>query len=297
MKTLSEYAKSIFFLLIFLQFVPPLLKALKEQYGTLLKVHTNVGKINFDTAIMDSTFYAKHLKAFFKDPDIKAILLSIESPGGAAGSCQALFNEIQELKKRYPKPIICLSENMCTSGAYYIACATDKIICTRSALVGSIGTTLTTLFNLKELAQNWHINTETISAGAYKNATNQFTTLTPEQKTMLQSVADSSYEQFTADVAKARKISLTNKDEWANGKIFTGEQALALHLIDMNGSYSQAVATLKSMAPIEGSINWIEPQEKLSFLDRLTGASNRPFVKELAGQLVSLFYKQAVNIT
>lgn len=273
MKSIFEYAKSIFFLLIFLQIAPPLLRNIKESYTGFLTVQTKVGRITMNNVIADSTFYAKNLKAFFKDPEIKAILLKIDSPGGAAGSSQALFNEIQELKKRFPKPIIAMVENSCLSGGYYIACATDHIIATRSALVGSVGATFPTFFNFKELAKHWNIQTRVVSSGTYKATTNQFQESTPEQWAMLQKVADSSYQQFAADVAKTRKLSLKDKEQWAEGKVFTGQQAYELHMIDQTGSYSQALTKIKSMAPIEGSVEWVDPHEPISFFERIFGDS------------------------
>lgn len=271
MKTIAEYAKSILFVLIILQIAPPILQSVKENYLSFLTAHTKVGRVTFDGIITSSTCYAKTLKKFFKDPEIKAILLRIDSPGGTSGSCQALFNEIQELKKRFPKPIITLSENICTSGGYYIACATDSIITSRSCIVGGVGTTLTTLFNFKELAQHWHIKADVISAGVFKNTTNQFTDMTEEQKAMLQSIANNSYQQFAADIAKTRKLSVKEKEKWADGKLFTGQQALALHMIDKTGSYSEALQTIKSMAPIEGSVHWIDQEEKINLFQKMFG--------------------------
>lgn len=285
MKTIAEYAKSIFFVLILLQVAPPLLRNIKENYQSFLTPHSKVGRITIDSMITDSTLYAKNLKIFFKDPEIKAILLKIDCPGGVSGSCQALFEEIQTLKKRFPKPIITLSESICASGGYYIACASDAIITARSCLVGSVGVALTTLFNFKELAQQYHIKLHNISAGTYKNATNNFHDLTPEQEAMLKGLADDSYEQFTLDVSKTRKLTLKERDKWADGKIFTGQQALELHMIDMTGSYSDAVAKLKALAPIEGSIEWVDPQEDVSFIERMFGFPRKTLVKSLINQL------------
>lgn len=279
MKTIAEYAKSILFVLIILQIAPPIVQSVKENYLSFLTAHTNVGRVTIDSVVTDSTFYAKTLKKFFKDPEIKAILLRIDCPGGASGSCQALFAEIQELKKRFPKPIVTVTENICASGGYYIACATDSIIASRSCLVGGVGTTLTTLFNFKELAQHWHVKTNVISAGLYKNTTNQFTDMTEEQRALLQSIADNSYLQFATDVAKTRKLSVKEKDKWANGKLFTGQQALKLHMIDKTGSYSEALKTIKSMAPIEGSVHWVDPHEETSFFDKLFGSVRSGFME------------------
>lgn len=243
--------------------------------------------------ITDSEPYATQLKTFFEDREVKAIVVKIESPGGFAGSCQALFTEIQELKKQHPKPIIALVENMCASGGYYVACSTDHIIATKASLIGSIGAVFQTFFNAKNLAAQWHIQTYNISAGKFKGAMNNFETPTPEQIAMLQQIADNEYLQFATDVAKTRKLSLNDKDIWAEGKVFTGQQALELHLIDEAGSYFQVTQYIKKVAPIEGSIEWVDPQEHLSFLERLTGTSGRiPFVTSLTQGCVMQIKKE-----
>lgn len=286
MKSFSEYVKTIFFIILLLQIAPPILRNVKENYLAFLSPHTKIGRITFDCTITDSTPYAKNIKHFFKDPDIKAILLKIECPGGVTGSCQALFNEIQELKKKYPKPVVALTENICASGGYYIACASDHIIAARASLVGSIGSTFSTFFNAKELAESWHIHPYTISSGKYKNVTDHFTPPTPEQLAMLQSVSDNIYMQFTADIAKARKLSLKEKDTWADGKIFTGQQALQLHMVDEVGSYSQTLNKIKSLAPVEGHVEWIDPIESTSFFENFIG--KKPFIGYLANQICSI---------
>jgi len=269
MEMLSNTLKSLFFLLIFLHFAPPLWKNIKRNYFIILSPHTKIGRITIDSAITDSSLYAKPIKSFFKDQSIKAILLKIDSPGGITGSCQALFNEIQELKKRYPKPIITLSEDLCTSGAYYVACSSDFIITSPAALVGNIGARFTVLFDVKDLLTEWKIKSYVIASGHHKASTTMFNELSPEQQKVLQDVADDTYTQFTTDIARLRKLSFQKRNEWADGKLFTGKQALALGLIDEVGSYSQAVTKLKELAPIEGSIEWIDAQGSSTFFDMI----------------------------
>jgi protease-4 len=256
-------------------------------------VKNKVARVTIDSMITDSEPYAEQLKTFFEDTNIKAIVVKIESPGGIPGSCQALFTEIQELKKQHPKPIIALVENMCASGGYYVACSTDHIIAAKSSLIGSIGAVFQTFFTVKDLAAQWHIQTYTVSAGKYKNAMNHFEAPTPEQLAMLQQVADSVYLQFATDVAKTRKLSLNDKDVWAEGKIFTGQQALDLHLIDETGSYFQVIEYIKKTALIEGPLEWVDPTETVSLLERLMGSSGRvPFVATLVQNCATQIKKE-----
>ncbi len=261
MNQLLNAIKNIFIVLILLNMAPPLIIGIKDQYFAFLSPSTKVAHISIDSLIDSSEPYTKYLKDYFKDPEIKALLLKIESPGGTPGSCQSIFNEIQYLKKKYPKPIIVFTENMCASGAYYVACACDSIIASPACIIGSIGARFTTFFDAKKFLQQHNIEPYTISSGKYKGAMNPFETLTPDQKTMLQMVSNNTYEQFAHDVAIARKLSFAQKEVWADGKIFTGQQAQKIGLIDQLGSYSIALEKIHAVAPIEGEIQWIKPRD------------------------------------
>ncbi len=256
--------KNIFLLLIFLQIAPGLVLNIKKQYIKFFTPQTQVGVIPIKGVLYDSSSYTKHLNTFFKEPSIKAILLRIECPGSASGTAQALFNEIQMLKKQYNKPIITLVENVCASGGYYIASSTDYIIASGTATVGSIGAYLPA-FQLKEFIEQFKIQYTPIKAGAYKTLTDPFATRTPAETELLQAMTNDIYAQFTQDIATQRKLSLQTIDSWANGKIFTAKQALDLQLIDELGSAYNAIAKIKDKALIDGEIEWVHPPQESSW--------------------------------
>ena len=260
-----DYIKNIFLILIFLQLAPTLIESVRKQYGRYIMPRTRVALVEMKGVLYSSDHYNKYLNKYFKDKDIKAILIKMECPGSAAGTAQAIFNEINLLKKQYPsKPIVTLVENICTSGGYYIACATDAIIAPPSALLGSIGANLPYLFQLQEFMEEHKIKYESITAGKYKGAVDPFKMITPADKEMLQHVIDDTYEQFMKDVVKTRKLSMNNKNEWAEGKLFTGRQALKLGLIDIIGSGHNARELLKDKALIKGELEWVRPTKKTS---------------------------------
>jgi len=256
--SLWDYLKNIFLLLLFIQFLPPLIQGIKKQYGKLLESQAQVGVIPIRGVLYNSSKYNKELITFFKDPAIKAILLKIECPGSAAGTGQALFNEIIQLKKLHPKPVIVLVENVCASGGYYIASAADYIISSGTATIGSIGTYLPA-FQLKEFIEQFKIQYSPIKTGTYKTITDPFTDKTPEEKALLQEFSDDVYKQFTESIATQRKLSLANINLWADGKIFTARQALKLGLIDEIGSAQNAIQIIKQKALIDGEIEWVHP--------------------------------------
>lgn len=267
-----DYFKNIFLILIFLQITPALLIGIKKQYSKYLMPRTKIGLVEINGVLYSSDKYNKRLNKYFKDPEIKAILIKMECPGSAAGTAQSIFNEINILKKEYPaKPIITLVENVCASGGYYIACATDEIITPGSALIGSIGSNLPYLFQLQEFIEQYKIKYETIKAGKYKNIADPFVAMTADERAMLQGVIDDSYFQFADDVVKTRKVSLKEKEKWADGKIFSGRQALKLGLVDMLGSARTAIDRLKDKALIKGEIEWVKQPKKTSFWSLFSG--------------------------
>ncbi|MCL4229223.1 signal peptide peptidase SppA [Candidatus Dependentiae bacterium] len=273
--TFFDYLKNIFIILLVLQFTPPLIRGIKKQWGALIEPKSKVAVIAIKGLVYQADPYQKQLLHYFKDPAIKGIVLKMETPGGASGTAQALYQEIVTLKQEYPKPIVTLVENMCTSAGYYIASATDYIVAPGSALIGSIGTSMPYIFKIKGFLEQYKIYNESIKAGAYKDATNPFVAMTPENQAMLQGVLDSAYQQFTQDVAKSRKLSLDHVSEWADGKLFTADQALRHGLVDALGSASVITGIIKERALIEGDIEWVYKKEPTGFA-RMFGASDDP---------------------
>ena len=159
MKNIKNFLWTILLLLILLNIAPNLLKGIKTQYKSMLKPKAKIARITINDAITDIRFYQQSLEQFFKDKEIKAILLEIDSPGGAAGSSQSLYNEIMHLKTTYNKPIAALTYNLCTSGAYNIAIATDYIVAAPSALIGSVGSYINQ-FKVNEFINHWNVQYE-----------------------------------------------------------------------------------------------------------------------------------------
>jgi len=271
MSRFSSTVTNIFLILLIIQFTPALIRTIKTTYTDILEPKTKVGIISMKGTLNDSTQYAKELKKLFENNDVKAIVLKMDCPGGSAGASQALFYEVKELKKRHLKPVITWVQNVCASGGYYIASATDHIISTPSAFVGSIGAYIPQP-QLKKFIEQFKIEYSDISAGAYKTAGNPLLDLTSDQAKMLKGLVDDTYHQFTADVAGQRsKLSLNNVKQWADGKIFTGKQALELGLIDEIGSQSTVEHYIKQKAHIEGAIAWVRPACKSNFMKLISG--------------------------
>lgn len=269
MARMLTYLKAIFYVILLLQIAPMFIKGIKNQYTEMLEQKDKVGVVTIKGAITTAGKYVKDLKKVFKDSSIKAILLVVESPGGAAGSSQAIFNEIKALKLLYPtKYVVALVENVAASGGYYIASAADYIVATPASFIGSIGSYIAHP-NVKEFIEQYRLKYEIIKSGEYKASLNPFQDLTDKHRELFQELSDNVYHQFINDMVTQRPNLPKDHLIWAEGKVFTGEQALKLHLIDELGFESEAVKALKENAKIKGEIEWVKPAKTKNLFQAL----------------------------
>lgn len=273
----GDYIKYSILIIVLLLIAPGLIRVLISTYQEVLQPKTRVGRVTIEGIISHSTTSIENIKKLLKNPNNKALLIVIDSGGGAAGAAQALFTSIKELKALYKKPIFVYVENICASGAYYAACAGDVIITSPSAFLGSIGVYIPHP-ELKELINDYKIYYNVIKTGTYKAACSPFMQDSPEQIAMLQGLTDDTYKQFITDVASQRKaLKLEDETTWAQGRIFTGNQALALGLIDAIGSLTTAEAMIKEKLGITTDIEWADapkPSKLAAFFENLTLAKS-----------------------
>lgn len=293
MSRFSDYLKNILLIVIIVQFIPGFFHVFKHMYESVTESKTKVGVVPIRGLIVDSNRYVKELKKFFKDPSIKAIVLKIDSPGGAPGTAQAVFQEVKALKHQYVKPVIAYSENLCASAAYYIACSADHIITQSSSLVGSIGVYMG-YPNLQEFIEQYKIKYTTIQTGDYKTAGMIFKDLTPQQRAMFQSITDDTYQQFVKDVASRRpKVASADPKKWADGKVFTGKQAFDLGLVDELGSLSTVIKTIKCKVQVDEDITWVYPPKRGLF-ERVFGSEETEFEEDSETSSISKAITKAV---
>lgn len=254
-----------------LYIAPSIMRGMREQYSNVFNPKTQVGRLTINDEIIDAADYTQTLHDFFENSAIKAVFIDINSPGGYSGSSQAIYQELVHLKKTYKKPVVIFSSDLCASGAYHIALAADYIVTCPAALVGSIGCYFSQ-FKFDKTIEWTKTRYENYKSGAYKN--NLFTATTPEQARMMQELSNDTYQQFVHHVADARKLPIKTADIWANGRLFTGAQALKLKLIDATGSEYVAVEQLKKIANIKTEIEWVKPPQP-SLLNKLLNESGR----------------------
>lgn len=296
-KNFSSILKNIFFLLLILQFAPMIFVNIKKHITKAITPKTYVGYLTIKNMITDASFYVKEIKKFLADDNIKALFLKIDCPGGTPGASQAVFEEIKNFKKY--KPVVTLTENVCASGGYYMAAASNKIISPASALVGSIGVYLQ-LPNVKKLLNDWNINFEFIQSGEYKTAGNPLKEINEKDIAYLQEISDQSYNEFIKDMAEARNLDLNKEKIWANGKVFLATKGKELGLIDEIGSETKAIEILKDISGIKDKIKFIRPKKINGFMKLFMGDKDleeQGISSKSANFLSNLIYKVYLNLS
>ena len=235
-----------------------------SQYA---KSRGNIGIVEINGMIMSSKKIIKNIKTFRDDDTIKAIILRINSPGGGIGPSQEIYREI--MKTKMDKKIITSMGSVAASGGYYIASATDKIIANSGTITGSIGVIME-YANIKEIAKKIGISPVVIKSGEFKDIGSPMRELKETEKIILQELVDELHLQFVNDAAKARGIEVEKMLALADGRIYTGQKALKLNLIDRIGNLDDAVQWAGQLAGIKGELKPVYPKEdKISFIKRL----------------------------
>jgi protease-4 len=178
------------------------------------------------------------LKRFKEAPWIKAIVVRIDSPGGAVAPTQEIFDELEKTKKR--KPLIASMGSMATSGGYYVASACETIVANPGTLTGSIGVIMQ-LSNVEELMKKVGVRGYNIKSGVNKDIGSPFQPLSPEGREILQSLVDNVHSQFVSAVARGRGMSEAQVRKLADGRVYSGAQAKELGLVDQFGTLDDAI--------------------------------------------------------
>lgn len=260
--------KGLFFLFLIVQFLPDVIFTIRHAAEEALDDRTQVGCVDILGPIVDSRAVTI-LKKYAEDKKIKGILVRITSPGGLPGCAQALHYEI--LRIRENKPVAVYIENCCASAAYHMAAAGDYIVATPSALVGNIGA-FVEIANIKGLLDDWKVRFNYIQSGKFKTMGSPMKDMSEDERELLQSVSDDTYQQFIKEVAASRELDLTKHLEWADGKIFTGNQAHVLGLIDETGDQQKALDYLKKVLKSETDLRLMTQKAPFSFINLFSGS-------------------------
>lgn len=241
----------------------------------------NLAKLYLRGAIFESDSFEKQIEEIKKNPNIKGVLLIIDSPGGSVGASIEIANMIKDLRDKMT--VIAHVEGSMASGSYYAGMYSDKIIANRGSLIGSIGIVING-YNIKPLLDKIGIKEQTLQEGEYKTIGTMMREWTPKEREYLQNFLKKQYNLFVNDVLDTRSLSDTNPKAFAEGKIFTAKEALELKLIDKIGSRSEAIAELAEIAQVKEPI-FLEKSKTEQLLEKLSNASLSVFSNLLRGQI------------
>jgi len=239
----------------------------KEEETSLLVSKNNILQLDLEGVIMNGKKFLKKLKKYKDEDKIKAIVININSPGGAVGPSQEIYEAIKAVKAETKKPIICSSSGLLASGAYYSAVACDKIVVAPGALVGSIGVIME-FANLEKLYDWAKISRYSINSGKFKDSGAEYRAMRPDEKALFQDLINDVYGQFKQAVVDGRKMKVEVVSQYADGRVMTGKQAVALGFADSLGTLDDAVKVAAEAAGLGKDYKLFEaPKKKPSFWD------------------------------
>lgn len=232
------------------------------------------------------------IKAAAADADVKALLIKVNSPGGAVVATDEIYHA---LETAIDKPIVVLMGDVAASGGVYVSMAADRIMANPNTLTGSIGVRLNDILEYGDLLQRLGVDVTTIKAGALKDIGSGTRPMTDEEQAILQRVVDDSYANFITIVAEGRGLSEEAVREFADGRIFTGEAAVDLGLVDVLGYEADAIAQAGELGGIVGQPRVIRYGNSGNLIDQILSATAAKFAAALrssfSGGTVGLEYR------
>lgn len=230
-----------------------------------------VGVVEIKGVIADPKPVILQLKRFRKNKDIKAIVLRIDSPGGGVGPSQEIYSEVK--KTTLIKKVVASMGAIAASGGYYVAAAADHIMANPGTITGSIGVIME-FANAEELFEKIGISAVVIKSGEYKDTGSPLRKMTPEERRLLEDFVGNVHQQFVTAVAEGRKMSEETVRTIADGRIFSGQQAQKLGLLDSLGNMEDAIALAAELGGIKGepSVVYAE-KKKFSVLEFILGSN------------------------
>ena len=230
-----------------------------------------IAVLDVEGVILQAKPFIDQLKRYADDSSIKAIILRIDSPGGGAAASQEMYDAVKRVRDDKKKMIVASVQTVGASGAYYIASGASKIYANRASIVGSIGV-IAEWVNYGDLLRWAKLKEVIFTAGELKDAGDPARDMTPAEQRYLQGLVDEMYGQFIRDVADGRKLKVDDVKGLASGRVWTGEQALGLKLIDQIGGFQTAVDQTAKAVGIRGEPSLVHPEEKKrTLLDILFG--------------------------
>jgi len=226
-----------------------------------------VAIVELEGVIIDADAVVRELREHQDNPAVRAVVLRVNSPGGVVAPTQEIFTAVQRLR-RAKKPVVASLSSVAASGGYYVATAADRIYANPGTLTGSIGVVMQ-MANLEGLLKKVGVDYVVVKAGQYKDVGNFARTMTPEERRILQALLDDVYSQFVGAVAEGRGLARETVLTFADGRIYSGQQAQKLKMVDELGGLDDAVEAAARLAGLPGRPKLIYPRRKFSLVELL----------------------------
>jgi protease IV len=251
-----------------------------------------IGVVDLDGIILSPQPVVDELKKFGDDSSVKAIILHVNSPGGGVAASEEIYREVKRIKEEKRKPVVVSIETVGASGAYYVASASNKIYANNGSIVGSIGV-IAEWVNYGDLLKWAKLKNIVFKTGEFKDTGNPMRDLTPAEQQYMQSLIDNMFGQFIQAVADGRGMKVEDVKAIANGKVWTGEEALSMKLIDRVGDFEAVVKDTAKSVGISGEPTIVRPERShKTLLDLMTGDISQylPDTTKLLEQHVGFYY-------
>src|SRR5438477_2666744 len=251
-----------------------------------------IGVVDLEGVIIDPSTVVQQIKKFGDDDSVKAIILHVNSPGGGVAASEEIYREVRRIRDEKKKRIVASIETVGASGAYYVSSATNKIYADNGSIVGSIGV-IAQWVNYAELLRWAKLKDITMKAGEFKDTGSPTRDMTPAEREYLQGMIDNMHGQFIQAVADGRKMKFEDVKSIANGKVWTGEQALSMKLIDQVADFQAAVDDTAKSVHISGKPVLVHPEkDRKTLLDLLFGDVSEwlPSREKLLDQHTGFYY-------
>jgi protease-4 len=264
----------------------------REEETSFSGFGSKIAVVDLDGVIFSPKQIVSQLKKFADDDSVKAIVLHVNSPGGGVAASEEIYREVKRIRDEKKKRIVASIETVGASGAYYVASATNKIYADKGSIVGSIGV-IAQWVNYGELLKWAKLNAITMKAGEFKDTGSPTREMTPAEREYMQALIDNMHTQFIQAVADGRHAKEADIRAIANGKVWTGQQAADLKLIDQIADFEGAVKDTARAVNISGEPNLVwPPKDRRSGLDLLFGdvSDYLPSREKLMEQEVGFYY-------
>ena len=222
--------------------------------------------------ILSSEDIVRQFKKYRDDRSVRGILFRVDSPGGGVVASQEIYEEVKKTRDK-KKPVVVSMGSLAASGGYYVSCGANKIVANPGTLTGSIGV-ISQFMRYDSLMGKIGVGVNTIKSGKFKDAGNPFRQMTNDDKEYFQHLMDDVHKQFISAVETERKLSHDSVVAFADGRVFTGEQAFQMGLVDTIGTYEDAITITAQLAGIRGTPSIVKERKRvLTLFDFLFGKS------------------------